>query len=340
MKKLFSVGLIGFLLLALSISLYSQSNQYVNKLKVKDKITWMNGSREGNSLTNAQVGLINFLVYDTADVSAVTLDATPDTILTKAGHSMKYVLTSAMPALTSTGAITAASGVNLGTSQALVGTTAMTIGNNAQTVAVNSSDWDISATGAITGAGAITADGLITGTAGTTITGAAINLNATSNFATNIGTGTTNAAVSIGGGSNTVAVNSSSWDITTTGVFSGMLRSVVTNTDESETLDATQANCIVTTDGAATITIPNPSAATVGVIYYVCQTADANLIITCTTANSNAIICDGVATTDAVTISTASHLIGAGVIIMGISATKWWIGGLNPEALLTPEAAD
>jgi hypothetical protein len=60
------------------------------------------------------------------------------------------------------GSVTAAAGVNLGTSQALTGTTAMTIGDNNQTVAINSSDWDIGATGDVTGLGAIGADGLIT----------------------------------------------------------------------------------------------------------------------------------------------------------------------------------
>jgi hypothetical protein len=75
--------------------------------------------------------------------------------------------------------------------------------------------------GAIAGATTIAASGRITGTGGATITGAATNINASSNFATNIGTGTTDAAVSIGGGSNTVAVNSTSWDISTAGVASG-----------------------------------------------------------------------------------------------------------------------
>lgn len=76
--------------------------------------------------------------------------------------------------------------------------------------------------GALTGATTAAFSGLITGTGGITVTGAAVNLNASSNFATNIGTGTTNAAVSIGGGSNTVAVNSSDWDITTAGVITGV----------------------------------------------------------------------------------------------------------------------
>jgi hypothetical protein len=100
--------------------------------------------------------------------------------------------------------------------------TAMVLGDGTGTIAVNSSDWDISATGAMTGIGAVTMNGLLTGSLGATLTGAAINLNASSNFATNIGTGTTNAAVTIGGGSNTVAVNSSDWDISTTGDLTGI----------------------------------------------------------------------------------------------------------------------
>jgi hypothetical protein len=159
------------------------------------------------------------------------------------------------------------------------------------------------------------------------------------NAALIVGAGGTG-ALTLGDANSTTAITSSGWGVTSTGVFSGMLRTVVVNTDESETLTAAQSNCVVTTDGAATITIPDPSAATIGVIYYIIQTADANLIVTATTANSNAFVCDGVATSDAITISTASHKIGAGMIVIGISATQWYVGGLNPESVLTPEAAD
>lgn len=234
-------------------------------------------------------------------------------------------------------------GVDLGTSQALTGTTAMTIGDNSQTVAINSSDWDISTTGAMTGIGAITADGIITGTAGATISGAATSINASSNFTTNIGTGTTTGTVTIGGGSNAVAINSSSWGITSGGVFSGMLRVIVPNTTGTQSLTAAQTNCVVTCSygsGATTVTIPDPSAATVGVIYYIIQTANQNLVVTSTTANNNAFVCNGVATSDNITISTSGKKIGAGMIVIGISATQWYVGGLNPESLLTPEAAD
>ena len=69
--------------------------------------------------------------------------------------------------ISSGGGINATNGMNLGTSQSLIGTTAMTIGNNAQTVAINSSDWDIDATGNMTGIGNITSNGsIIIGDAG------------------------------------------------------------------------------------------------------------------------------------------------------------------------------
>lgn len=102
------------------------------------------------------------------------------------------------------------------------GTGALTLGDTGSTAAITSSDWAIGATGIATGLGAITADGLITGTAGATLTGAAINLNVSSNFAVNVGTGTTASAVTVGGGSNTVAINSSDWDVSTTGIMTGI----------------------------------------------------------------------------------------------------------------------
>ncbi len=81
-------------------------------------------------------------------------------------------------------------------------TPSIAIGTNNETVAINSADWDISTTGAMTGIGAITMDGLLTGTLGATITGATVNLNASSNFAVNVGTGTSTGTVTIGGAAN------------------------------------------------------------------------------------------------------------------------------------------
>ena len=190
----------------------------------------------------------------------------------------------------------------------------------------------------------LTSAGLAVYTAGLTASGGTINLNASSNNATNIGTGTTNAAVSIGGGSNTVAVNSTNYSVSTTGVGVGLkLGTPVLNTDATETLTVAQSNKMIIASnaaGATTITLPDPSSSTIGVVYYILQTADQNLIVVPTTANGNSIVCDGVATSDSVTISTESHKIGAGMIVIGISTTQWYVGGLNPESVLTPEAAD
>lgn len=237
------------------------------------------------------------------------------------------------------------------------GNGALTLGAAAGTTAITSSDWAIGATGVATGLGAITSDGLITGTLGATLSGAVISLNASSNFATNINTGTTNAALTLGGGSGTVAVNSSAWDITTAGAVTGLTdvtasgvitggykqTAVVVCSDGAETLDATQSGKTVVltkADGASTVTIPDASAATIGVMYYIVQTKDYAFTVTSTTANNNSFVCDHVATSDAVACSTASHLIGSGMIVIGISATQWYVGALNPEGLLTPEAAD
>jgi hypothetical protein len=99
---------------------------------------------------------------------------------------------------------------------------AVTAGDGGDTVAVNSSDWDITTTGVMTGIGAITSNGLATLALGATISGATTAINADSNFATNINTGTSNAALTLGGGAGTVAVNSSDWDISTAGVMTGI----------------------------------------------------------------------------------------------------------------------
>ncbi|MBI2552810.1 hypothetical protein HYW17_05955, partial [Candidatus Uhrbacteria bacterium] len=66
------------------------------------------------------------------------------------------ILNSASIDITGAGAITGATGV---TTTTLSSTGVTTIGDNSATVAINSSDWDISTTGAMTGIGAITSDG-------------------------------------------------------------------------------------------------------------------------------------------------------------------------------------
>lgn len=74
----------------------------------------------------------------------------------------------------------------------------------------------------VTATGGLNVTNAITGTLGLTMTGAAVNLNASSNFPVNIATGTSTGAVSIGGNSSTLAINTSSWDVTSAGVASGL----------------------------------------------------------------------------------------------------------------------
>lgn len=77
-------------------------------------------------------------------------------------------------------------------------------------------------TWSITKAGVATFSSISGLTSGVTVSGGTVNMNASSNNATNINTGTSTGAVTIGGGSGTVAVNSSSWDISTAGAMTGI----------------------------------------------------------------------------------------------------------------------
>lgn len=159
--------------------------------------------------------------------------------------------TGAFSTLTSTGVTT------LGSSGAVL----VTVGNASGTVAVVSSTWGVSSAGAVTGVTAITASGLITGTAGLTITGAAVNLNASSNFAVNVGTGTNNAGVTVGGASNTVAIISTGLNVTTSGAVTGVAALTMSGafTSTYTSIVSTSAMLLtgsVFTGGSATTTKP------------------------------------------------------------------------------------
>ncbi len=92
--------------------------------------------------------------------------------------------------------------------------------------------------------------------------------------------------------------------------------------------------------GATTVTLPDPSADTVGATFYIASLVDQALtIVGGSTANNNSIIADGVLTADNVAFSTASHKIGAMCRVVGISATKWLITNASSCAM-TVEAAD
>ena len=185
--------------------------------------------------------------------------------------------------ITSNGALTATGTTNLNGAANFNGTT--TIGDNGDTVSVNSSDWDISTTGAMTGIGAITMDGLLTGTAGATITGATTSINASSNFATNIGTGTTTSQVSLGGNAYCVAVDSNTWDISCAGVGSGFTGFSTSGTlTSSGTLSGTGTiNFSTATSFLPPQASSDPGTCTVGQQFY---NTTSNLMKVCTATNT------------------------------------------------------
>jgi len=100
---------------------------------------------------------------------------------------------------------------------------ALTIGDNGDTLALDSSDWDIGATGDMTGIGALTMDGAFSQTGATTFsTGTgAVSLNGATTVATG-NTFTANGVVALGDNGDTVAIDSSDWDIGTTGDMTGI----------------------------------------------------------------------------------------------------------------------
>ena len=97
---------------------------------------------------------------------------------------------------------------------------AFTITTGTNDFIVDSNDWNITAAGALDAA-TVTSNGLFTGSAGSNISGAAINLNFNSNFATNINTGSSTGQVTLGGNSNCVNINSNTWDISCAGAGTG-----------------------------------------------------------------------------------------------------------------------
>ena len=106
---------------------------------------------------------------------------------------------------------------------------------------VSGTNWTATPTisGLITATSGITSNGLITANLGANVSGAVINLNASSNFATNINTGTSTGAITIGSGLNLISIDSSDWDISNTGSLTGI--SGISN-DGAYTQTGTSAN--------------------------------------------------------------------------------------------------
>lgn len=116
--------------------------------------------------------------------------------------------------------------------------------------------------------GFLTANVGLSSVGATTISGGTLNLNSSSNFATNINTGTSNALATIGGGSNGVVINSNSaGSITDTGFISGGTKFTTSGCSVSSTtggatagvftLGANNCSVVITMNGATGLTAPN-----------------------------------------------------------------------------------
>lgn len=99
----------------------------------------------------------------------------------------------------------------------------------------------------------------VSSTGAVTTSGGIVSLNTNSNFAVNVATGTSTGAVTIGGGSNTVAINSNDWDISTTGVMTGISGitnvGVITSTTGAVTLNNNSNYAINLATGTSTGTV-------------------------------------------------------------------------------------
>ncbi|MDP1620425.1 MAG: tail fiber domain-containing protein, partial [bacterium] len=205
-----------------------------------------------NFAVNVATGTSTGAVTIGGNANTVTIDSS-DWNITAAGAM------TGISGITNNAAITSVGGqVNLNVSSNYVinlatGTSTGTItlgGTGTQTISVGN------------GAGIKTVNlGSATTTSTTTLLSGSggLNLNVNNSQPTNIATGTSAGAISIGGGSNTVAIDSTSWDISTAGVlsgatgitssgtinFSGLTASSLVFTDASDNLVSSAASAAV-----------------------------------------------------------------------------------------------
>jgi hypothetical protein len=203
-------------------------------------------------------GAVELEVDDASNNGALLLDMddvtnNPDVLtITNAGSGADIVAPSY--SLTA-GAVSAASGAYTGalSSAGLTATGVVSLGNGSTTAAVNSSTWDISTTGAISGVSTMSLSGDITFANGqaiqsSTTTAETIAIqgydvdNTTYRDTISLTNGNTIAAA-VGTGNETVAVNSTTWDVSTAGAFTGVA-------DITGTAGAAM-NVTIASDGAA-----------------------------------------------------------------------------------------
>ena len=105
----------------------------------------------------------------------------------------------------------------------VTGTGAITLGGGSNALTIDSTAFDVSSTGDLSGIGTINATGLASITGGATISGGTISLNVGGALRnTRINTGASTGTVTIGGGSAVLVIDSTAFDVSSTGDLSGI----------------------------------------------------------------------------------------------------------------------
>jgi hypothetical protein len=126
--------------------------------------------------------------------------------------------------LATTGSVSINGSAGTNTTNIGTGTTSgqITIGGGSAPLVIDSANFDVSSSGALSGITTINSTGVATISGGAIISGAAISLNDTSNFNTSINTGTSSGTVTIGGGSAPLVIDSTNFDVSSAGALSGI----------------------------------------------------------------------------------------------------------------------
>ena len=209
-------------------------------INASEKVVWLNTQ---GFVAAVSAGTQTAAVY--ADERLATLNASG--AIVGVGVNAGTGLLQGTGGLTLTGTVSinnntnSATSINTGTSNALV-----TIGGGSGTFSLQTSNIDISNTGAITNATGYNGSGGVT-TTGTT------SINNNNNSTTSINTGTSNTLVTIGGGSGTFSLQTSNIDISNTGAITGATGITSTNTVQGATVNATSGYQINGTNGLASL---------------------------------------------------------------------------------------
>ncbi len=181
-----------------------------------------NSSPGGSSVANLN------LLDGAIQIAGTTVIGSDRTLQNLAGITNVGVFTTSGGIASLNAASNFATNINTGSSTGTV-----TIGGGTAPLVINSSAFDVTVAGALSGITTINTSGLITsvgltagaglvqGTGGLTITGAT-SINAAANFATNINTGSSTGTVTIGGGTAPLVINSTAFDVTSAGALSGI----------------------------------------------------------------------------------------------------------------------